>query len=693
MSRGGGRTFNRFLAGSATLAVFAFCVSSVQAMAEDMSEKVTSPDGYHGILTKVQKSGSVRVIVKLRTSFTPESLISKADADTQRASVARTQNQIISGLAATGHKPSSFYSFKYIPHIAMTIDKEALDTLLASPDVETIEEDIPVPAVLDLSVPRIGATTLHSKGVTGKGIAVAVLDTGVDKNHPFLQGSVISEACYSSIDSYYNSSSVCPGGVTESTDPGSALPYAGSCPSGECDHGTHVSGIVAGRSGVSGSPGPGVAPEASIIAIQIFSRFDNTDICGSASPCALTWSSDQIKGLERVYELRDTYKISSVNMSIGGGRYSSSSKCDKANSSVKHAIDSLRAAGIATVIASGNDGYCGYISAPACISSAVSVGATDDSDAVAYYSNSASLVKVFAPGSSITSSIPGSGYESWNGTSMATPHVAGAWALMKQRSPEDSVSAILKAFTSTGVSIKDTKCSSVTKKRINVSEAYEKLPPKTSVSPASVNLGSVRNEVVSSSKTVTISNRAATSGRSLQINSITIDDTDAAGFSVTQNCMGLLARGKSCAESVNITPSTFGKKSATLHISSDDPKTPVVSVKLTATVAPSVISVSPSSLNFGKVQTGSTPVAKTVTIKNTGLSDLKPISFSRSGDASFALTSTTCGASLVKGSTCTVSLTFSPTSIGAKPGSLGISSNDPNLKRNPLLVKLTGTGK
>ena len=94
---------------------------------------------------------------------------------------------------------------------------------------------------------------------------------------------------------------------------------------------------------------------------------------------------------------------------------------------MKASIDNLKAAGMATVAATGNKKYRGFIEHPACISSAVSVGATDDSDKVAAFSNSASFLTFFAPGVDITSSVPGDQYISYEGTSMATPHVAGAW--------------------------------------------------------------------------------------------------------------------------------------------------------------------------------------------------------------------------------------------------------------------------
>ena len=487
------------------------CFLVGQATAANGNEgKVTSPGGYSSLHSKSQIKGSVKIIIKVRAPFTPESLLQEKDMHEQRAATMRIQDQVITELTSKGHKPGRVHKYKYVPYIAMTVDGAALDALLSSPDVISIEEDIPVPPTLDLSVPRIGATQLHAIGVTGSGIAVAILDTGVDKTHPFLLGSVVSEACFSSNDSAYGSTSLCPGGVEDAVAEGSAMPYGGSCPLGECGHGTHVAGIAAGRSGISGSPGPGVAPEAGIIAIQVFSLFNSVTYCGSFQPCVLSFDSDQLKGLELVYELRNTYSISSVNMSLGGGSYSAN--CD--SNSLKPTIDNLRTAGIATVIASGNNGYCGYISAPACISSAISVGATDDADAVAYYSNSASFLSLLAPGSSINSSIPladGGGYQSWNGTSMATPHVTGAWALMKQVYPAATVTEILDSFTSTGLSVTDSGCTSVTKKRINVYEAASLTVSKTGVGtgtvtsdPPGINCGQDCGEVFPKNTIVTL---------------------------------------------------------------------------------------------------------------------------------------------------------------------------------------------
>ena len=474
--------------------MMAFFPYGQSAAADGKEAKITSSGGYTGLISKSQIKGTVKIIVRARAPFIPESLLQETDKNAQRASRLHIQDQIITELESKGHKPRRIHKYKYSPYISMTVDSATLDALLASPDIISIEEDIPVPPALDLSVPRIGAAALHESNVTGAGVAVAILDTGVDKTHPFLLGSVISEACYSTNGS--GSIALCPGGEEESTDVGSALPCGGSYPTSDCDHGTHVAGIVAGRRDVAENLS-GVAPEAGIIAIQVFSRFDSYEDCGSSAPCLGSWSSDQMKGLEKIYELRSAFPIASVNMSLGGEGYPDN--CDINYPAMKEAIDLLRTAGISTVIASGNNGYCGAISTPACISSAISVGATDDiSDAVTGFSNSASFLSLLAPGQWITSSVPGGGYESWRGTSMAAPHVAGAWALMKQEHPGATVDDILDALTSTGLSVTDQGCTSVTKQRIDVEEAYNYLSnnAKLIVAKRGVGTGTVISDLL-----------------------------------------------------------------------------------------------------------------------------------------------------------------------------------------------------
>jgi hypothetical protein len=142
-------------------------------------------------------------------------------------------------------------------------------------------------------------------------------------------------------------------------------------------------------------------------------------------------------------------------MSLGDYSYAYSSRasCDADNAARKAAIDNLRSIDIATVASSGN-GYSSGVSAPACISSAVGVGATDDDDHVLSFSNVAPFLDLMAPGGAITSSVPGGGTASFDGTSMAAPHVAGAWAVLKQASPSATVSDLLALLRGTATPVR-----------------------------------------------------------------------------------------------------------------------------------------------------------------------------------------------------------------------------------------------
>jgi hypothetical protein len=294
----------------------------------------------------------------------------------------------------------------------------------------------------------------------------------MDKNHSFLSGKVVDEACFSlGGDKTTNGVGNCPNGGETQTGAGSGVncTYATL----NCPHGTHVGGIAAGK----GTTFSGVAKDASLMSVQVFSRLTGTDCNGTGNdPCALSFLSDQIAGLERVYNQRGTRSFASVNMSLGGGQFFSNCDTDPAWTAHKAVIDNLKTAGIATVISSGNNGFTSAIGAPACISSAVSVGSTTDSDAVSSFSNSASILNLLAPGSSINSSVPGGGFQDFNGTSMAAPHVAGAYALLKQAHPSQTVDGIRTALQNTGTSVTDTRVGGgVTKPRINIFNASTSL--------------------------------------------------------------------------------------------------------------------------------------------------------------------------------------------------------------------------
>ena len=435
------------------------------------NELSATPDDSQ-LLKKAQREGSVRVIARLRTDFVPEGRLRRAEVADQRARIESAQTGLQAALQGTGDRTVRTYDT--IPYIALELPPQALEAVQRSPRVTGItedrldeayqeksaSEDLDSPALAQ-SVPLVQAPTMWANGFTGSGQVVAVLDTGVDSAHPFLAGKVVEEACYTS--NRVAGSGNCPNGTSTQTGAGSGVncTYAAS----GCRHGTHVAGIAAGR----GSTFSGVAKDANIMAVQVFSRFTGTNCSGAGEdPCTLSYTSDQLAGLERVFALRSTRTFSSVNMSIGGGQFFGNCDTDPR----KAAIDNLRSAGIATVIASGNNGFTNSMSAPGCISSAVSVGSTTKSDTLSSFSNSASFLSLLAPGESINSSVPGGGFAVFNGTSMATPHVAGAWALLKQKTPSASVASLLSALQSTGLSVTDTRVAGgVTKPRIRIADA------------------------------------------------------------------------------------------------------------------------------------------------------------------------------------------------------------------------------
>lgn len=200
------------------------------------------------------------------------------------------------------------------------------------------------------------------------------------------------------------------------------------------------------------------------MAIQVFSRIDGTFCSPYPSPCLQSSIGSMFNALEHVYLSRGGMNLGTVNMSLGVGRFTDYCDADAGLSDIKTIVDNLRAAGIATVVASGNDGWTDATRAPACISSAISVGSTTKSDTVSSFSNSAPFLSLLAPGGDgsagsgdIYSSVPGGGFAYSAGTSMAAPHVAGAFTLLKSQSPTATVSDLLSVLKTMGVQITDNR--------------------------------------------------------------------------------------------------------------------------------------------------------------------------------------------------------------------------------------------
>jgi subtilisin family serine protease len=446
-----------------------------------------SPEVSPGVRQQLQHAGVARVIVELRLpagTHIPEGrLPGRAAVGRQRQDIASTQSQILSRLSSAPH--FVVRRFQTVPFMVLDVGPGALQELEASAfEVQRVIEDEFLAFFLAESGPLVEADQAWAAGYDGAGTVIAVIDTGVDKTHPFLAGGVVEEACYS-----FNGT--CPNGETSQIGPGAGI--ACEFDPFQCFHGTHVAGIAAGNGAGAGEPFSGVARGAHLMAVQVFSRIDDAITCsffGLPAPCALSATSDVMAGLERVYEVHALHNFSAVNMSLGGSP--SSTPCD--SNPLKAAIDNLRSVEIATVVSSGNSGSTDSISDPACVSSAVSVGATTKSDTIASFSNVAPFLSLMAPGEQILSSVPGGDFAVASGTSMAAPHVAGAWAILRQANPNATVSEILDTLRQTGLPVTDTRSGgSVTTPGIRIFQALNTDNPSptiASLTPASVVAGS-----------------------------------------------------------------------------------------------------------------------------------------------------------------------------------------------------------
>jgi hypothetical protein len=427
---------------------------SKAADADTLAAKAAGPDG-------------VRVIVTLRGATTGGTLGPAGSSSTAQPASPATVGPLKDGQLATLEQAQLLvthigsddakrrrWSPRLIPntpYMAMTVTKDELEALAADANVIGIHEDGQLGTGLQDSVPLIGMPAAYARGATGANTLVAILDTGVEYGHVFTSPRVTNATCFSTNSATF--ASLCPNGGASQIG-GTA---GQNCGVAGCAHGTHVAGIAAGNR-ASGTPLNGVAKGADIFAGQVFSR--------RLSDSALTaFDSDILASLNDFLNRINAGEfnprtVAAINMSIWDSGFQVTGNCDAVARGVpfKTVIDSLRTAGVATVIISGNGSQTNQSAFPGCISSAVTVSSTTKADAVSSFSNMSSIVDLLAPGSSITSSInPTPTFGVMSGTSMAAPHVTGAFAAIRSACPSATVSDIEGLLKSTGTSITDTR--------------------------------------------------------------------------------------------------------------------------------------------------------------------------------------------------------------------------------------------
>ncbi|MEE6262788.1 S8 family serine peptidase [Plantactinospora sonchi] len=295
-----------------------------------------------------------------------------------------------------------------------------------------------VRASLEQSVPQIGAPAAWHSGQTGAGVTVAVLDSGVDVDHPDFAGRL--------------------GALRDFTGKGSVEDDHG--------HGTHVASIIAGSGAADHGRNKGVAPDATLAIGKVL---DNT---GSGT------FDDILAGMQWAAE--SGAKV--VNMSLGSG------PTDGADPMSLAVNDLTRAYGTLFVISSGNFGGDRMVSAPGTADEALTVGSVSRSDVLSPFSSrgprlgdGALKPELTAPGEEIVAARPagvdpigapvGDAYQRISGTSMAAPHVAGAAALLAQQHPDWPASRLKATLTSTAVEVAGAHPYAVGTGRVDVARA------------------------------------------------------------------------------------------------------------------------------------------------------------------------------------------------------------------------------
>jgi subtilisin family serine protease len=508
---------------------------------------------------------------------------------------------------------------------------DAIDEYKHDPDVLYAEPNYIVHTVANAKItltpndPSFGSlwglTKINAPGAwnvtTGSSnVVVAVLDTGVDYTHPDLVANMGRDS-----DGNYGLDV-----ANNDTDP-----------MDDNEHGTHVSGTI-GAVGNNGIGVVGVNWNVKLLACKFF------DASGYGTTEGAIACLDYVKNMKE-----RGINIVATSNSWGGGDFSQA---------LVDAIDVQRQHGILFITAAGNGNAFGvgqnndttpFYPCNTYLPNVICVAATTSTDAKAGFSNyGRHTVHVGAPGNGILSTVPGGGYASLSGTSMATPHVSGLAALLKAQDPSRDWRAIKNLILAGGDTI-SSMANTITGKRINANSAMTcstttiqtRLQPIASTISASpgvpVNLGSLNIKCANPNGNVSVS---VSSGGTITLVDDGLGSDQAAGDGIY---------------SAQWTPIAAG--TYTLTFPGND--------KVTVNVANPTISVTPSSIDFGGVSIGSSS-DKNFTVTNSGGGVL---SGSASTSAPYSIVS---GGTynLSAGQSQSVTVRFSPTALGTFAGSV-----------------------
>lgn len=380
-----------------------------------------------GVAERLKETGSAQVMIALQPAGRPAAPGLALAAE--KARISDMQVDVLARVGASDY--TSRHIFAVVPALAGRVRTEAgLAAIARNPHVVRIDLDTGGTGSLVNSVPVIAADLRHAVGNTGAGVVVAVLDTGIDTDHDNLSDNLVAEACFADDDGTIDGNGQCPNGSDRQTGAGAAEDDAG--------HGSHVTGIVTSN-GTQG--GVGVAPDASIVAIRV--------TYGPTFAGVFSFFSEIVAALDYIID-NPGLGVDVINMSLGTNALFNGD-CDNASATTMAgaaAVNTLRAGGVTTFASAGNNGSSTQMTLPACLSNVISVGASDNSDVAAGFTNSNASTDIFAPGVNVVSAVLSNTTGTASGTSMASPHAAGCAALLIEAgdaTTPDQIEALLES--------------------------------------------------------------------------------------------------------------------------------------------------------------------------------------------------------------------------------------------------------
>ncbi len=424
----------KIAAARAALALLLITVTALPGMAAESLK----PKAGDSVYTQLMLHPQVRVVIFLQIRATDPRNLNRMQEEVWQA-----QESALANLGASDFELTR--RFQSVPAIVGDLSEAGLRKLERLADVVRVDLDVGGSGNLAHAVPLTNTDDVHALAVTGQGITVAVLDSGIDTDHADLSDDLVDEACFCS-----GTGGCCPDGRKEQFGPGAAEDDHG--------HGSNVAGIVTSAGIVSSV---GAAPDAAIVAIKVLD-----------SSNSFSTTSDIVAALDWIILNRPDVDV--VNMSLGTfAMYPGDCDGEAAWSmALASAINTLRANGVLSFVSTGNTGSLTQMQAPACIAGAISMGAVWDSDVgprtvfgctdnptfadkVTCFTNRNSSTDLFAPGAPITSDYLNGGLSTFYGTSQASPHAAACAANLLQAFPGLEADILETTLESTGTVVND----------------------------------------------------------------------------------------------------------------------------------------------------------------------------------------------------------------------------------------------